>query len=77
MMVGSLSVGYNHQKLLHKHKMSMEKDVRPYPDTGKKFQYPATIYAGQPIGIFEVVFDTKSHFTYKINDFDSIHEQQA
>ena len=37
MMVGTLDVGYNHQQLLHQNKMSMEKDVRPFPDTGKKF----------------------------------------
>lgn len=42
----------------------MSTDMRSPPQKGKKFQYPVTVNAGQPVGLYEISFDVKSHFHY-------------
>ena len=50
--------------------------MRPIEDNGKKFQFPVSVNAGMPVGLYEIVFDVTSHFMYKTTDLDEIHAAQ-
>ena len=56
-MVGRVNVGYNQQHFLKENKVNMSSQLQIMGKKSAKFNYPISIKAGIPVGIFEILFD--------------------
>ena len=75
-LVGQINIGYNYMRHLRENDIKVSMDIRQPCDVGKKYQFPLTINASVPVGLYEIVFENRSHFTYKTNDMEEIHQAQ-
>lgn len=56
-MIGQIEIGYNYKKHLQNNDCKLTIDLRPIEQKGNKYQYPVSVNAGLPVGLYEIVFD--------------------